>query len=144
MLCGADVGLLLRAPSRVNEVSTPVKLGEYLSSGVPVPVSRIAGWASEIVDDAGAGVAVSWFGASDPARQQEAAHAIDALRADAAGDRDRAPDLCRRRFVWSARTALVRHAYATSLRGTSEGEHQDPDEHDTQPTGPEVTTAGAT
>ncbi len=115
VLCAADVGLLLRAPSRVNEVSMPVKLGEYLSCGVPVLVSRIAGWVDQIVDDAGAGVAVSWFGVSDDTRRQEAARTVARFRVDRLGFRERALALCRDRFVWSAHTARVRRAYAASL-----------------------------
>lgn len=115
VLCAADMGLLLRAPSRVNEVSMPVKLGEYLSCGVPVLVSRIAGWVNEIVHDAGAGVAVSWFGVSEEDRRREASRTIAQLCADRAGYRERALDLCRQRFLWSAHTATVRRAYVASL-----------------------------
>lgn len=35
----ADVGLLLREKSLVNEVACPTKFGEYVSSGVPVLAS---------------------------------------------------------------------------------------------------------
>ena len=52
----------------------PVKLGEYLSSGLPVIVSRIAGWVDDIIDGAGAGIAVRWFGASEQERASAAAN----------------------------------------------------------------------
>jgi hypothetical protein len=38
-LTAADVGLLLREKSPVNEVASPVKFGEYLASGTPVIMS---------------------------------------------------------------------------------------------------------
>lgn len=115
-LCAADAGLLLRAPNRVNEVSLPVKLAEYLSCGVPVIVSRITGWVDELVERDGAGLAVSWFGASEAEQERETRRVIDELRSDLAGYRARALKLCREQFLWSAHTEAVRQAYIGALR----------------------------
>jgi len=49
MLSAADVGLLLRERSPVNEVASPVKFAEYLASGTPVIVSAGVGDFSALV-----------------------------------------------------------------------------------------------
>lgn len=49
MLAAADVGLLLRERSPVNEVASPVKFAEYLASGTPVIVSAGVGDFSALV-----------------------------------------------------------------------------------------------
>lgn len=115
-LSAGDAGLLLRASSRMNRVSMPVKLGEYLSCGLPIVVSRVAGWVDEFVGDAGAGVVVDWFGVGDAARETEAARACRAIADDGDAMRTRALALCERRFLWSGYTDRVRDAYARALR----------------------------
>jgi hypothetical protein len=42
-LTGMDIGLLLRAPSKQNNFSQPVKFGEYLSAGIPVVLEEGTG-----------------------------------------------------------------------------------------------------
>lgn len=63
MLREARLGFLFRAPNIVNEVSWPMKLGEYLGAGSPVVVSR-CGWDAErLIERFDAGLVVNW---SDP------------------------------------------------------------------------------
>ena len=119
-LSAADAGLLLRASSTVNAVSMPVKLGEYLSCGLPVIVSRIPGWVDDVIDEGGAGVAVRWFGASEGERASAVAHAVEALRAKGGAYRDRALRLCRERFVWGSYVETVRRSYVEGLADASE------------------------
>jgi glycosyltransferase involved in cell wall biosynthesis len=114
-LCSADAGLLLRAPSRMNRVSMPVKLGEYLASGVPVIVSRMEGWVDEIVKEGAAGAALDWFG-RPPAEQRAQAAAVCAmLLAGGAELRANAVRLCASRFVWSQHVQTVRALYREAL-----------------------------
>jgi len=47
-LAAADLGLLLRERSLVNRVASPVKLGEYLASGLPVIMSDEIGDYSDL------------------------------------------------------------------------------------------------
>jgi hypothetical protein len=47
-LAAADVGLLLREPSPVNAVASPVKFGEYLASGAAVIMSDNIGDYSDL------------------------------------------------------------------------------------------------
>jgi glycosyltransferase involved in cell wall biosynthesis len=56
LLPAADLGLLLRAPSPVNYVSSPTKCGEYLASGVPVLTTAHAGDAPRIVSETNTGL----------------------------------------------------------------------------------------
>ncbi|MGH7647937.1 MAG: glycosyltransferase, partial [Gemmatimonadaceae bacterium] len=114
-LMAADAGLLLRQPSRMNRVSMPVKLGEYLSCGVPVIVSRMDGWVDDLVGDGGAGIAIDWFGQSSAQRASTVRTVLSTLAAQGAQLREHAVDLCRERFVWQRYTATVRQAYARSL-----------------------------
>lgn len=59
-LSEARLGFLVRAPGIVNEVSWPMKLGEYLSSGVPVAVTR-CGWDAErLIERHSAGLVIEW------------------------------------------------------------------------------------
>ena len=47
-LAAADIGLLVREQSPVNAVSSPVKFGEYLASGLPVILTERIGDYSEL------------------------------------------------------------------------------------------------
>lgn len=114
-LCAADAGLLLRASSRMNRVSMPVKLAEYLACGLPVVVSRMDGWVDQIVSGAGAGLAIDWFGA-DPERQRsEAGSVIHALRQHGPAWREGALQLCRSSFLWRRYVEPVRLKYLFAL-----------------------------
>ncbi|HVT88209.1 MAG TPA: glycosyltransferase [Tepidisphaeraceae bacterium] len=48
-LAAADVGLLIRERSLINEVAAPVKFGEYLRSSLPVIISEGVGDYSQLV-----------------------------------------------------------------------------------------------
>jgi glycosyltransferase involved in cell wall biosynthesis len=56
-----DVGFLIRERTVVNEVSSPVKFGEYLGSGTSVIISEQVGDYSELVDREKIGIVVSDF-----------------------------------------------------------------------------------
>jgi glycosyltransferase involved in cell wall biosynthesis len=58
-LAAADVGLLLRERSVVNEVASPVKFAEYLACGVPVILSEGIGDYSELARRTGVGVVLA-------------------------------------------------------------------------------------
>lgn len=79
-LPAADLGLLLRAPSPVNYVSSPTKCGEYLASGVPVLTTPYAGDASGVVSETGSGLILS----GDPNSRENVELALSFLRASMA------------------------------------------------------------
>lgn len=114
-LMAADAGLLLRQPSRMNRVSMPVKLGEYLSCGVPVIVSRMDGWVDDLVGKGGAGIAIDWFSVSSEARQVTVQSVLSTIMSRGAQLRESAARLCEERFVWQRYTGTVREAYARAL-----------------------------
>lgn len=114
-LAAADAGLLLRAASDVNRVSMPVKVGEYLSSGVPLVVSRINGWVDDMVEAHGSGIVVDWFGSDPQRRAREVARVYHELRSRGDALRRGALALCAERFLWSNYTESLRDAYVRAL-----------------------------
>jgi glycosyltransferase involved in cell wall biosynthesis len=111
LLPAADAGLLLRAPGRLNRLSQPTKLGEYLAAGVPVVVSRGTGCVDVVIDQNRAGCVIQWFGRTAPEQREEAALVIDELRRRGDAMRQSAVDLCRREFLWRSYVDQVREAY---------------------------------
>jgi glycosyltransferase involved in cell wall biosynthesis len=68
-LAAADVGLLIRQPSLLNRVASPVKFAEYLASGSPVLLSPGIGDYSDLVERESVGHVVS-LPVGEPARLQ--------------------------------------------------------------------------
>jgi glycosyltransferase involved in cell wall biosynthesis len=101
----ADLGLLLRYPSPVNRVASPVKFAEYLACGVPVLVSRGVGDCAEVVRKERVGYVLD--DAFAPAR------AAAEIRANRAALRARCRATAQRYFDWE------RHApsYAALIFG---------------------------
>lgn len=114
-LSAADAGLLLRADSRMNRVSMPVKLGEYLASGLPVVASRVPGWIDEIVTSNGAGISVRCFGVTADVLREDATFAVRKLLERAPLLRERAIELCQREFLWTAHVPRMRGVYTHAL-----------------------------
>jgi glycosyltransferase involved in cell wall biosynthesis len=114
-LGAADAGLLLRAPSRMNAFSQPTKLGEYLSAGLPVIVSRGTGAVDQMIEKNGAGFVVDVFNVPPVRIASEAKRVLMGLRLHGEELRRNALALCAREFQWSAYTERVREAYAGAL-----------------------------
>ena len=55
-LSAADVGLIMRHDTLVNNVASPVKIGEYLACGLPVILTRGIGDYSDMLPAAGVGI----------------------------------------------------------------------------------------
>jgi glycosyltransferase involved in cell wall biosynthesis len=55
-LSAADVGLIMRHDTTVNNVASPVKVGEYLACGLPVILTRGIGDYSDLLPAAGVGM----------------------------------------------------------------------------------------
>ena len=118
LLVAADCGLILRAPSRINQFSQPTKLGEYLAAGVPVIVATGTGRVGNILEEADAGMAVDVFGVPSDVLHAEARRVCDALRARHSALQRNALDLCQRAFQWSSYVPRVREAYLRALGRT--------------------------
>lgn len=114
-LMAADAGLLLRAPSRMNRLSQPTKLGEYLAAGLPIVVSRETGQVDRLIEENNAGFAVNAFGVPWDELVSEAERVWRGLRSGGEQLRRNALALCEREFLWTSYTERVRDAYATAL-----------------------------
>jgi glycosyltransferase involved in cell wall biosynthesis len=114
-LAAADAGFILRAPSRMNRFSQPTKFAEYLSSGVPVVVSRQTGVIPELVEARGAGIAVTCFGLSGPDLEIEAREVVTRLREGGNQMRRQAVALCESEFLWPNYVPRLRAAYQAAL-----------------------------
>lgn len=114
-LSAADAGLLLRAPSRLNRLSQPTKLGEYLAAGVPVIVGRGTGVVGEIVTQADAGTVVDVFGRDTSYVEAEARRVMGWIAHRAPELRANALRLCDEQFLWTRYIARARAAYRLSL-----------------------------
>lgn len=64
-LACADVALLIREDSPVNEVASPVKFAEYLSCGLPVILTQGIGDYSMLVEQKGIGCVLPFPGSGD-------------------------------------------------------------------------------
>jgi hypothetical protein len=58
LLCICDYGLIIREKSVTNEVASPVKFAEYLSSGLSILISENIGDYSEFVRQKGCGIVI--------------------------------------------------------------------------------------
>ena len=98
-LVAADVGLLLRRPSPINAVASPIKFAEYVASGVPVLASAGIGDLDGLVPTFGLGRIIG-----DP---REAEDAVSGLALNEEG----AATVLRDYYSWSAATSGLRVLY---------------------------------
>jgi hypothetical protein len=115
LLSAADCGFTIYAPSRMQRLVQPVKLGEFLSSGVPVLVAPGTTSFESMVCDAGAGIRVDCFGVDSDSLRRSAVGAHDLVRRDRADMRRNSLALCEREFLWSRHVTSARTAYARAL-----------------------------
>lgn len=55
-LSAADAGIIMREDTTVNNVSSPIKIGEYLGCGLPLILTKGIGDFSELISQAGIGL----------------------------------------------------------------------------------------
>lgn len=61
-LSAADVGVIMRDDTTVNNVASPIKIGEYLGCGLPVVLTKGIGDYSKMVSEAGVGLLIDESG----------------------------------------------------------------------------------
>lgn len=66
-LSAADVGIIMREDTTVNNVASPIKIGEYLGCGLPLILTKGIGDFSELIPRTGIGLLLDETG--DPAMQ---------------------------------------------------------------------------
>ncbi len=109
-LAAADVGLLIRSDSKVNEVASPVKFAEYLASGVPIILTDGIGDYSDLVRQEDVGCIVPEVAPND-AIMQGIITFIGDLNANQDCIHKRCQDLARQRFDWRHAIEKIRALY---------------------------------
>ena len=100
LMLAADAGIILRENDLVNRVSCPVKVGEYLSAGLPLVISPRIGDLSELVAKNGIGMQAA--GAND------AASVVEFLRSEQLPQlAGRCLDFARSYFLWNNYRAQI-------------------------------------
>jgi glycosyltransferase involved in cell wall biosynthesis len=64
-LAAGDIGLLLREPSLVNAVASPVKFAEYLAAGLPVVLTEGIGDYSDLAMRNNLGVVLDFYASEE-------------------------------------------------------------------------------
>jgi glycosyltransferase involved in cell wall biosynthesis len=108
-LSAADAAILLRQNILMNNVASPIKVGEYLACGLPIICSRGIGDHSGLVERTGAGVLLedAELASAGPRKACE-------LLAQACGGamRDRARAVALENLAWSAHVDTYRRVYS--------------------------------
>ncbi len=116
-LTGMDIGLLLRAPSKQNNFSQPVKFGEYLAAGVPVVLEEGTGDIATLLNKYGIGCVVKL---SDKQKQtdfdNEVRKALEWLRENSNTVRHNTRSFVDECYTWEANVPAERMMYARALQ----------------------------
>lgn len=104
LLAGADAGVILRAPSLINRVASPVKVGEYLASGLAIIGTDGIGDYSEILVQNGLGIL------ADLSSEEEIAKFLLAHRTDA--ERIRRTRFARENYSWQSQHETIRTLFS--------------------------------
>ncbi len=108
-LSAADAGLLLREPSLVNAVASPVKIAEYLACGLPCAISAGIGDLSDMVAEGDLGVRVESL---DTACYTDAARTLFADWPDGApARRARCRAFAEKELSWERCMAVFEESY---------------------------------
>jgi glycosyltransferase involved in cell wall biosynthesis len=114
-LSAMDAGLLLRAPSFLNTFSQPVKLGEYLSAGLPVIVERGTGNVERMLTPGDIGFATNLAGKAGTAFDNEVKKAIEWMESGSEQRRNKAKQFVEANYTWAAHIPNERDMYANAL-----------------------------
>jgi glycosyltransferase involved in cell wall biosynthesis len=112
-LAAADVGLLSRASGLDSRVSSPIKFGEYLASGVPVIASDGIGDVSDLIRQEQLGLVLpsAALDRNVPALANLVGPFLDAYRRAPATWRARCQHVARTRLDWAVHLPKVRAIY---------------------------------
>lgn len=118
-LSAMDAGLLLRAPSFLNNFSQPVKLGEYLSAGLPVIVEKGTGDVEQLLKPFEIGYTINLHERSEAALQVEVQNALNWVRSADDSRRIAARRFVEQHYTWKANVQKERTMYLDSLASAS-------------------------
>ena len=116
-LTAMDLGLLLRAPSVLNNFSQPVKFGEYLSAGIPVVLEEGTGDISLILNKHRIGCVIKLTGKDNKADfDAEVTNALNWYQQNMQTVRTDTKDYIDKQYTWKANVQRERMAYAGGLK----------------------------
>ncbi|WP_276133818.1 hypothetical protein [Polluticoccus soli] len=118
-LSAMDAGLLLRAPSFLNNFSQPVKLGEYLSAGLPVIVEKGTGDVEQLLKPFEIGYTINLHERSSEVQYAEVRHALNWVRNSDDSRRIAARRFVEQHYTWKANVQRERTMYLDSLASAS-------------------------
>jgi glycosyltransferase involved in cell wall biosynthesis len=112
-LSAMDAGLLLRAPSIVNASAQPVKVGEYLSAGLPIIFHEGTGDLSTLLVPRNIGYAVDLV--NETKFTSEVSKSLVWLEMDKANRRQQARMFINEQYTWQANLAKERKLYLRTI-----------------------------
>ncbi len=113
-LTACDAGVLIRKPTLVNRVANPVKIAEYLASGLPVIIEKGIGGVSESLF--GQSVLKGIEIAAPGADMDSTAIDVNAWLSEGLGNkRQLARDYVKEVYLWSAAVHVSRKMYSDVL-----------------------------
>ncbi len=111
-LTAMDAGVLLRAPSLMNNFAQPVKLGEYLGAGLPVIVEKGTGCVGELLRPYDIGYELALTGKNALSFDNEVLSAISWIEKDIDGGRSvAAKAFVDSQYTWLVNTPHEREMY---------------------------------
>jgi glycosyltransferase involved in cell wall biosynthesis len=123
-LSAMDMGLLLKAPSDLNNTSQPVKFGEYLSAGIPVILEKGTGNLSEMLDRYKIGFVVSLTDKKDQQEfDAEVQKALDWFLQNKNEVRSKTRAFVDECYTWTANLPRERKMYEQVLERVSKNKH---------------------
>ncbi len=118
-LTGMDLGLLLRAPSKQNNFSQPVKFGEYLSAGVPVVLEEGTGNMADMLNQYGIGKVVRLWERPKHEFDAEVKKTLDWLKENSSTVRNNTRMFVEECYTWQANVPKERAMYIRALEKAS-------------------------
>ncbi len=113
-LTACDAGILIRKPTVVNAVANPVKIAEYLGSGLPIIIEKNVGGVADVMFEQSIlkGIQIATPGASMDAD----ANAVNNwLEENLASKRELARAYAENVYLWSAAINVSRKMYENAL-----------------------------
>lgn len=110
------LGLLLRPPSLMNSFSQPVKLGEYLASGVGVVFEEGTGNLKELLSEMNIGFSVKLWLRNEEEIKREAVKIITLFKQNGLSLRERCLKFSRDEYSWHKYSILENSVYHQMLK----------------------------
>lgn len=115
-LTGMDLGLLLRAPSKQNNFSQPVKFGEYLGAGIPVVLEEGTGDMANMLNKNKIGYVVKLWEQPKQQFDAEVKKALDWLKENSNKVRSNTRAFAEECYTWQANVPKERQMYIRALQ----------------------------